>query len=147
MLIYIASDHGGFEFKGLYSEYLTSLGHEVRDFGPIELSPSDDYPKFVVPTMQAMQENPEAKGILICRNGVGVSILANKFKGIRCALSWTSKHIKTAREDDDVNVLAIPADYIDGENAKLLIDTFLNTPFSQEERHIRRLKEVEDIEK
>lgn len=146
MQIYIASDHGGFELKNVFVKYLKSLRHIVEDFGPKHLEMSDDYPTYAVPAIHAVQKDTDSLGILICRNGVGVSILANKFKNIRCALSWAEGHIKTAREDDNVNILAIPADYVDGKTAKSILDTYLRTNFSGAERHVRRLAAIQKVE-
>ena len=146
MQIYIASDHGGFELKKVFIEYLESKGHSVTDFGPAILDPKDDYPSFVIPAVKNLLKNPQARAIVICRNGVGVSVLANKFGDVRCALSWDENHIKTAREDDDVNVLAIPADFVTGPKAKKIVDVFLETNFSKAKRHIRRLRQIKILE-
>ncbi|MFZ5424253.1 MAG: RpiB/LacA/LacB family sugar-phosphate isomerase [Patescibacteria group bacterium] len=147
MIIYIASDHGGFDLKTELVPHLKSSGHEVIDMGPLELQPEDDYPDYIVPAINKIKENlsSEVRGILLCRNGVGVSMLANKYIGIRCALSWTEDHAKTTRTDDDTNVLALPADYINTKQAQQITDTWLNTPFSGEERHIRRLSKFSTI--
>ncbi len=145
-MLYIASDHGGFKYKGDIITYLERKGIEVKDMGPTELIPDDDYPDYVVPTMQEVQKNPENMAILICRNGVGVSVLANKFKGIRCALSWSKEHAQSSRNDDAANVLAIPADFLTREEALNVVHGWLSTDFSGDERHVRRLKKIDEID-
>ena len=148
-MVYLASDHGGFKLKSELIDYLYDKV-DLEDVGPFELVEQDDYPDYVVPTVQRVledtQSNQSSKAILICRNGVGVSILANRFKGIRCALSWAPEHAQTSREDDNSNVLALPADYVDLETAKKIVLTWLETPFSKKERHIRRLKKVKEVQ-
>jgi ribose 5-phosphate isomerase B len=117
---------------------------DVEDLGAHDYNEQDDYPDYVIPVMREMENDPEAKAILICRNGVGVSILANKFNGIRCTLSWKVSHAKSSRVDDDTNVLALPADYVDPEVAEEIVKVWLDTPFSEKDRHKRRLKKVEE---
>ena len=143
-MIYIASDHGGFELKKLLVEYFRSKNVDIQDLGPHEYVPDDDYPNYTIPLIKHVLESQGNKGILICRNGVGVSMLANKFKGIRCALSWNIKHAISARNDDDTNVLALAADYTDPEEAKEIVKAWLATNASVEARHLRRLKKVSE---
>jgi len=142
MTIYIASDHRGFQLKSILIEYLKQKNVTIIDMGPFELDQEDDYPDFVIPTMKKLQENEANKAILICGNGVGVSMLANKFENIRATLSWDAKHAKSSRNDDDTNVLALPADYVDEQAAKNIVDIWLNTDFSNAERHKRRLEKM-----
>ena len=140
--IYIASDHGGFEIKQMFIEILTKAGFDVQDYGPKKMLEDDDYPDFIVPMIINMQKEKTAPGIVICRNGVGVSIAANKFKGIRAGLCFTPRHVISARQDDNINVLAIPADYITKETAVEILHEWLNTPFSNQDRHIRRIDKI-----
>lgn len=86
------------------------------------------------------------KGIVICRNGVGVSMFANKIKGIRAGISWNPKQAKSSRNDDNTNVLALPSDYIDSKTALEIVDVWLKTKFSNDKRHLRRLAKVRSIE-
>lgn len=141
-MLYIASDHGGIKLKNKLVKYLKKSGYEVEDLGPEKFDVTDDYPDYVIPVVRKVQEYVENKGIIICRNGVGVSILANKMIGIRAGLSWNPKHAKSQRSDDDTNILALPADYISLAKAKLIVSTWLNTHFSEEERHVRRLEKI-----
>lgn len=148
MKVYIASDHGGFVLKNALVKYLSQLGFEVSDLGPASLDPKDDYSMYATTLARAVAGEPNSKGILLCRNGVGVSITANKIKGVRCALSWDEKHAKSARNDDAANILALPADYLNEEKAKRIVDVFLATPFdSSQERFNRRLSQIAELEK
>jgi len=142
MEIYLAADHGGFEFKQQLSAFLKRQNYEVIDCGNTQLDPNDDYPDFVKVLAQKMQTNPQSKGVVICRNGVGVSIAANRFGHLRCALGFSDLQVKKARLDDDINVLALGADYISLEQAEALVKLFLETNFSNLERHNRRLTKV-----
>ncbi len=144
-MIYIASDHGGFHLKSRILEQINEMGLDIKDMGPSKYDPEDDYPDFVVPLVKSVLEDNKNRGIVICKNGVGVSITANRFKGIRCGLSWNVNHIKTAREDDDINVLALPSEFVDTKQALEIIGEFLNTKFSSKDRHIRRLEKINQI--
>jgi ribose 5-phosphate isomerase B len=146
-MVYIASDHGGFELKQKLVEYLVKMGFQYKDLGPFEYIADDDYPDYVKPLAENVAASSENCGIVICRNGVGVSMLANKFKGIRCALSWNPRHAASSRNDDNTNVLALPADYISPQEAEETVKSWLSTPFSNANRYIRRLKKVMETEK
>jgi len=142
-MIYVASDHGGLELKKELILFLQQNHSLIRDMGPTAFVKDDDYPDYVKPLCERVQQEPDSRGILICKNGVGVSVYANKFKGIRAALSWTPEHAKSARNDDDTNVLALPAEYVSRQVAFDIVKVWLTTPFSKEERFIRRLLKVE----
>ena len=144
-MIYIASDHGGFELKNKIINFLSQKGFTVNDMGPSEYNEGDDYPDFVVPLAREVVKNVSNRGIVICKNGVGVSVSANRFKNIRATLSWNSEHARSSRLDDDSNVLALPAQYIDDATAFGIVETWLSTDFSAEPRHIRRIKKVENL--
>ncbi|MCA9308056.1 RpiB/LacA/LacB family sugar-phosphate isomerase [candidate division WWE3 bacterium] len=145
MKIYLAADHGGYNLKESVHKWLVEKGYAVQDMGAHEYNPNDDYPDFIIPAMKLVQQDPKAKGIVICRNGVGVSIAANKFANIRAALTFEPKHVVTAVTDDNVNVIALPADFITKEKAYEILEAWLNTKYSQEERHNRRLQKVSTI--
>lgn len=145
-MIYITSDHGGFALKQKIVEYFKKVGLEIADEGPFELIPDDDYPDYIIPVMRKVQQDASNRAIVICRNGVGVCIAANKFKGVRAALSWNPKHAESTRKDDNSNVLALPADYINEKEAMEIIGTWLKTPFSKEERYTRRINKAEMLE-
>lgn len=145
MKIYIAADHGGFELKELLKEYLVEKGIEVVDMGNKELDPNDDYPDFVLPLAERVSKEGGV-GIVLGRSGNGEAIVSNKVKGIRAALCVSKKHAQKAREDNHANVLALGADYIDENGAKEIVDTFLETEFSKEERHVRRVAKITSYE-
>jgi RpiB/LacA/LacB family sugar-phosphate isomerase len=141
-MIFIASDHGGYELKNKIVNYLDDGGIKITDIGPFKLQPGDDYPDFVNPLINKVLSAQGSMGILICKNGVGVCMMANKFKGIRAGLSWNIKHAVSSRNDDNTNILCLPADYIFEEEALKTVEAWLNTPFSKEERFSRRLKKA-----
>ncbi len=143
MKIYIISDHGGFNLKKYLADSLNRDGLDINDLGPFEYNIADDYPDYV-PLLAETINN--GFGVVICKNGVGVSMLANKYRGVRAALVNTPEQAKTARTDDNANIIALPADFIDEQTALQCVKTFVETSFSNDERHIRRLKKVENIE-
>ncbi len=138
--VFIASDHGGFDLKNYLVGELKTRDYEVDDLGPDTYIPTDDYTDYLSKIGDKLLDN--TIGIVICKNGVGVSIFANKCKGVRCALSWNPQHVQSARNDDDVNILALPAEYVSQEVALETTLAFLETPFGNEERHVRRLKKI-----
>ncbi len=143
MKIIVSCDHAGFEAIKTLKECLSEKDYKIiDDFTPKQYDKVDDYPDFIVPAMKKVQREPESFGIIFCKNGVGVSMLANKFKGIRAALSFNKKHAQSARADDDANVLALPIDYLSDEEICEITLSFLTTKFSGLERHVRRLKRV-----
>lgn len=146
-MLYLGADHGGFELKEQLKSYLQEQHVAFEDMGNTELDTSDDYPVFAKAVAEKVSQNPqEHKGVLFCRTGVGVTMVADKFDNVRAALAFDTTQVEKARGDEAINVLAIPSDYTDFETLKERVDVFLNTPFSGEERHGRRLEEVEDIE-
>lgn len=142
MMVFIGADHRGFELKEKLKSYLGDLGYQVEDKGNKEQDNNDDYPDFGILVGEKVVENG-GMGIVICGSGVGISIAANKLKGVRCALVWRADVAKQAREHLDANVLAIPSDFVNFEEACVLVKTFLETKFSGEERHIRRIKKLD----
>jgi len=145
MEIYLAADHGGRVLKQTLLKLLTNEGHQVTDCGGFSNNPQDDYPDFVAALAQKMQGKLTALGIIICRNGVGVSIAANRYSHLRAALGFSPTQVETARCDDNANVLALGADYFSTEEQIKLVQVFINTPFSNEERHLRRLAKVDSL--
>lgn len=146
MTIFIAADHRGFELKNKIIEYLHEINIRIEDLGNYQYDPQDDYPDYARKVAQAVLQNMvEFFGIVICGSGVGVSIVANRFPGIRCAIGFKKEQVIHARENDSVNVLALPSDYIDFETTKELIDVFLKTQPKQEEKYTRRIKELDTI--
>ncbi|OGE33090.1 ribose-5-phosphate isomerase [Candidatus Daviesbacteria bacterium RIFCSPHIGHO2_02_FULL_36_13] len=145
-MIYLGSDHGGFEFKEGIKKYLSEKGIEVEDLGAHSLDPADDYPDFIIPVAQKVTGNPGSLGIVLGRSGNGEAIAANKVKGIRAALCLNEEMAKKAKEHNNANILSLTGDYMSVEEAKKVVQAFLDTPFSGDERHIRRLKKITELE-
>ena len=144
MKIFIASDHGGFTLKTKLVEYLKEKNLLVEDVGPTKLDPLDDYPDYGKKVAQRVALNPaENRGILLCRNGVGMDIMANRFRNVRCVLGFHTHQIEKARKDDNVNVLALPADYITQQNAHDFVDIFLSTQPDEQEKYSRRVRKID----
>jgi RpiB/LacA/LacB family sugar-phosphate isomerase len=146
MKVYIASDHGGFNLKNEMIEYLKGLGnYEVSDLGPETLDPNDDYPIYASKVAEAIQKDKDARGIIICKSGIGVSITANRFNGIFAANCNSIEMARLGRSHNDINVLCLDSE-LPSEDPKEIAKTFLETEFSNEERHIRRIQEIKDID-
>jgi|TARA_B110000027_G_scaffold100787_1_gene106632 ribose 5-phosphate isomerase B len=140
MKIAIGGDHAGFIYKEQLKKYLTSLNHEVTDFGP--LTPDTvDYPDFVHPLAESIKKNLSDFGILICGSGQGVSITANKHEGIRAALAWNAEVAQLSRQHNDANVICLPARFIAYDIAERLVLLFLETEF-EAGRHLRRVNKI-----
>lgn len=141
-MIAVASDHGGYELKQRIIRYLEGKGILFEDMGCYDKS-SCDYPLFGRAVAEAVAQGRCEKGIVICTTGIGISIVANKVKGIRCALCADTVSAKLTRLHNDANVLAMGGGIL-GENLALeIVDTFLTTPFSEEEKHCRRVGMIE----
>ncbi len=145
MTIYIGADHRGYAMKEGLVAWLRGQGHDVHDMGALEIASADDYPDYAHAVAQEVSGDTESRGILLCGSGAGVAIAANKTHGIRAALIHDASIAKAARNDDDVNVLALGADYISLEDAQRVVSIFLETPFSGEERHMRRIGKIEQL--
>lgn len=147
MEVYIGADHNGFELKNELKGWLADKGYTVHDAGPAELVPEDDYPDVAVQVAQAVAEKPaERRGILVCGSGVGVAVTANKVKGVRAALIHDPDIARAAKKDDDLNVLALGAQYVAPNRAKEVIEAWLTSRFSKAERHVRRIGKISDYE-
>jgi ribose 5-phosphate isomerase B len=146
MRVHIGSDHAGLELKNSLVEHLKSAGHDVVDHGPHEYDALDDYPVFCIPAAQGVANENGSFGIVLGGSGNGEQMAANKVKGIRAALVWSVETAKLAREHNDANVIAIGGRMHLIEVCKELIDVFLATPFSNDERHIRRIGQVSNFE-
>ena len=146
MRIHIGSDHAGLELKNALSDYLTGKGHEVKDHGPYEYDALDDYPVFCIPAAQATAAEPGSFGIVIGGSGNGEQMAANKVKGVRAALVWSIETAKLAREHNNANVISIGGRMHDEAFCLQLVDTFLETPFTNDERHVRRIGQISKYE-
>ncbi len=147
MKIYIGGDHNGFALKNHLVAYLKNHGHDVSDEGDITLDPVDDYPQFaarVVSAMRASDDN-EPRGILVCGSGQGICIAANRFKGIRASVCNEVEEVRAGRNDDDTNVLCLPARTVTTAEAERLVDMWLATAFAGAARFKRRIKELDEL--
>lgn len=142
-MIAIASDHGGFELRQEIMAFLKSKNIEYKDFG-CETKASVDYPVYAKLVCEEIVKGTCETGILICGTGVGISIAANKVKGIRAALCGDCFSASATREHNNANVLCLGGRVIGVELAKKIVETFLTTEFSQDERHIRRINQLEN---
>lgn len=142
-MIALASDHGGFDLKTEVIRHLEERGLEYRDFGCYDKN-SCDYPVFGKAAARAVASGECDRGIVVCTTGIGISIAANKIKGIRCALCTDTHFAKMTRLHNDANMLALAGGEYDRELALSIVDTFLDTEFSNEEKHIRRINAIEE---
>lgn len=145
MKIAIGADHAGYVLKDVVVPFIKSLGHEVEDVG-CDCSQSVDYPDYALPVAEMVASGKADRGILICGTGIGMSIAANKVQGIRCALVHDMFSAKATREHNDTNVLAMGERVIGPGVAQEIIRIWLETPFSEGERHLGRLNKVAQIE-
>ncbi len=146
MNVVLASDHAGLDHKNLLIPFLQHKGYRVQDLGAYVIEP-DDYPDFAEKIAHVIHEGAAGKGILICGSGVGVSVAANKFKGIRAAVCHDSYSAHQGVELDNMNLLSLGSRIIGTELMYELADIFLKAKFSGEERHLRRLEKIKAIEK
>ena len=146
MRIHIATDHAGLELSHFLIRELTKQGHEVFDHGPQEYDPLDDYPSFCINAALAVvadqQAGESALGIVLGGSGNGEQMAANKVKGIRAALAWNESTAKLAREHNDANVIALGARQHSMDEILHLVELFIAEPFSQDERHVRRIGKI-----
>lgn len=146
-MLYIASDHGGYQLKKYLVHFLkTQLETEAKDLGPHEYKEDDDFPDFAFLLAKKVAENDKAKGILVCRTGQGMCIAANKIKGIRAILGYNIETAEKSRKEDNANVLCLAGGVLSEEHAAAVVRRFLETEFDGEERRMRRLKKIEEIE-
>ncbi len=146
--LFIASDHRGFQLKKRLIRYLENeLKLPVTDMGPEEYDETDDYPNYDIPLAKKVAKTKGGRGILICGNGIGVCMAANKVKGIRAGLGYNLMAAETMMTDDNTNVLCLAARLSTEEHAMAIVKKWLETEFSGEKRHVRRLKKVAALEK
>ena len=141
-MIALGSDHGGFDLKEVVKEHLQKRGFEVKDFGTYDKEYCD-YPDFGRAAAEAVASGECEKGIVICTTGIGISIVANKVKGIRCALCSETTSARLTREHNDANMLAMGGGLVGELLALEIVDTFLDTEFSGLEKHSRRISKLE----
>lgn len=143
----MGADHAGWELKETLEEHLKGKKFKVVDMGNENLVNDDDYPDFGYAVAKRVATQESAHGIVICGNAQGICIVANKVKGVRAAIGFNKDVAKSAREDDNSNILCLPGRHIDKKEAIQIVDTWLTTEFSGAARHVRRLKKVEEIER
>ncbi len=157
MTIYLAGDHAGFRLKAALAAHLPVLGHDVVDLGPADLDPEDDYPDYVTPLARRIAEESGALGIILAGSGEGEAMCANRIAGVRCAVFYGKEAaletldvegghsqdgfdvVRLARKHNNANILSIGARFVSPEDADTAVRIFLDTPFSESERHARRL--------
>lgn len=146
MKVFIGADHRGFLTKTQLKSWLEEQGHEVVDLGATELVAGDDYDDYAEAVGRSVASDPAARGIVICGSGVGVDMVANKIKSVRSGLGISPDQITAARADDDINVLALAADYTQEDVLREMVHAFLTTDFVREDRFVRRLERMKAIE-
>ena len=141
MKIYLASDHAGFDLKETIKKFLADSGYEVKDFGAMKLDPEADYPDFVKKAAEAVAQNPGSRGIVLGGSGQGEAMIANRVKGVRAVVlyNFNADIIKLSREHNDANVLSIGARFVSEKDVITAVKLWLETPFSNEPRHRRRI--------
>ncbi len=147
MKIYIGADHNGYVLKNSLVTYLCKVGYEVEDNGGEKLDREDDYPVFAARVAKDILTSADEQpmGILLCGSGQGMCMAANRFKGIRACLGYDRESIRSARNDDDANVLCLPARHLARDKSFVLVETFLNTTFSHVGKYQRRIIEMDDM--
>ncbi|HSW85667.1 MAG TPA: RpiB/LacA/LacB family sugar-phosphate isomerase [Candidatus Saccharimonadales bacterium] len=163
MKIAVATDHTGFEILGHLKEFLQSGGHEIKDYGPPAFDAEDDYPDFIVPAAKAVADAECELGIILGGSGQGEAMAANRLKGVRCALFYGPVKAKTAidangkssddpyeivklsRQHNNANMLSLSSRFLSLDEMKQAITVWLDTPYTTEERHLRRIKKLDEI--
>lgn len=156
MKIYLGSDHRGFKLKEKIFQWLvdptslklrgTNKGYEVEDYGAYELNLEDDYTLYAEKVASVVGKQEGSRGILLCGSGVGISVTANKFDGVKASIGKSPDQVKAGRSDDDMNVLVIAADYTKEDKVKEMVKVFLQTKFAGKARYKRRLEDIARIE-
>jgi ribose 5-phosphate isomerase B len=147
MHIAVAADHGGYPLNTRIVEELRAAAHEVEDFGTHDGTQPDDYPDYALKVGEAVRDGRAEIGIVVCGSGVGASVAANKLRGVRAALCGDTYSAHQSREHDDCNVLCLGARVVGSELAMDIVRAFVAARFTGEERHLRRLSKILDIER
>ena len=147
-MIYIASDHAGFELKNKLISFLKEIGQEHEDIGPPSYDKLDDYPDYIIPAAKKVAENPNNRGIVIGGSGQGEAIAANKVKGIRAALYYGGPKdiVQLSKTHNNSNILSLGARFLNEEETKEVVKLWLETSFTEEERHSRRISKIKEYE-
>ncbi len=142
-MIYIGADHAGFQTKEALKVWLGEREYHYHDCGAHEFIVDDDYPDIAQNVGHEVARNADALGVLICASGAGMAIAANKIKGIRAAQAWNEDSARAARSDDHANILALSGEYTSHEDMSRIVEVFLKTQPSDEDRHLRRIQKIE----
>ncbi len=147
MKIFIGADHAGYELKNVLREHLHHAGYDVEDVGAKTLDEDDDYPRYAYSVASKLlgEEDDQALGVLICGSGQGMSMAANRVNGVRAALAWSPESAAAARQDDNANVLVLPARFVNPEQAITMADAWLAAKFNADPKYQRRLDELEQL--
>lgn len=146
-MLYLGADHRGYQKKEKLKAFLKERAISFEDLGAFEYNSEDDYPDFALAVARKVAENSEEnRGILFCGSGMGMDVAANKVKGVRATVAYSKDSAEHARSNDNINVITLAADHLSFEEIQHIVTSFLETAFSGEERHIRRLKKIENIE-
>lgn len=147
MKIYIGADHNGYQLRNSLLEYLLKARYDVEDEGDTKLDPEDDYPQFAsrVAAKVLASNDPNPRGILICGSGQGMCMAANRYKGIRAGIGYDLQSARAIRNDEDSNILCLPSRILSNDQAKIIAEAWLNTPFAAAPRFIRRMKEMDEL--
>lgn len=147
-MIYLATDHAGFNLKEKIKAFLVREGHAVKDFGAAVFDPEDDYPDLISLAAEAVSKNPESKGIILGGSGQGEAIVANKYPNVRAAVYYgkADQMPELTRQHNNSNILSLGARFLTEQEAFEAVKLFLQTPFSNEPRHIRRIGKIKEIE-
>ena len=144
--VYLGSDHRGYTLKEKVAQWLFEWGYEFTNMGADHLDPEDDYTIYAENVASMVAQDKDSKGILLCGSGVGVDVVANKFDGVRASIGKSPEQVKAGRNDDDMNVLVIAADFTKENEAKEMLKAFLETKFAGKSRFKRRLEDIKKIE-
>ncbi|MEN9413355.1 MAG: hypothetical protein RLZZ342_442 [Candidatus Parcubacteria bacterium] len=147
MKIFLASDHAGFALKEALVPFILSLGHEIEDCGPAAFNEGDDYPVLIAVAAQQVSKQPAVRAIVVGGSGTGEAIVANRFPGVRAAVynGASLDTVRLSREHNDANVLSLGARFISVDEAHVAVKLWLDTSFSGEERHLRRIDQIEEV--
>lgn len=146
MKIYLATDHAAFELKEYVKKALSEGGYEIEDCGAMTFDPHDDYPDLIKLAAYKVAQDSNSFGAVFGKSGTGEAIVANKIKGIRAVIAFNEENVRLSREHNNCNIISIGSQFVTNEQAVQLIRLFINTKFSEEERHTRRIDKIAELE-
>lgn len=146
MKIFLGADHRGYALKEKIARWLFEMEYPYQDLGADHFDPHDDYTKYAAEVASLVAKNEGSRGVLLCGSGVGVDVMANKFDGVRASIGKDVFQVEAGRNDDNMNILVIAADFTEEKEAKAMLIAFLETQFSGKAKYERRLQEIKEIE-